>query len=300
MHKEMKMSEEYPYLREFSKTTGIPEDKLIQAFKVEKQFHREIMVEDNPVRRMELYNDVYRNVHNIYNKKPVSSGYNSLHTNPMDKLTRLFKKELINKSILDVGCGQGHFLLSIKNNFNYKRLVGLDISIPVLPENITGIEFIQANIVNFETDEKFDVIFSNQVMEHIAKSDLACHLNAVHRSLNVGGIFIISMPNKLFGPSDVTRIIDLTYTGRTEAQGTHLNESTYMEMIKTLKDYGFYNFKTVFPFHYIRYWFSWLRLSPSILIYIERSKILLNLLRLVRIRSSCIARFDVVLICQRE
>jgi hypothetical protein len=55
------------------------------------------------------------------------------------------------------------------------------------------------------------------------------------------------MPNRLFGPSDVTRIIDYSRTGKTRAQGTHLNESTYGDLIPILERNGFQNFRTILP-----------------------------------------------------
>lgn len=45
---------------------------------------------------------------------------------------------------------------------------------------------------------------ADQVLEHIAPVDLTMHLRSVRGALKNGGIFIVNMPNKLFGPSDVT------------------------------------------------------------------------------------------------
>jgi len=130
---------------------------------------------------------------------------------------------LKNKSILDIGCGDGYFLQSISKNFSHKRLVGIDVSLPSLTKHHPDIEFKVADIINFNLNYKFDIVFSDQVLEHIAPVDLSMHLHAVELSLKDGAVFIVNVPNRLFGPSDVTRIVDFTCTGKTAAQGTHLN-----------------------------------------------------------------------------
>jgi hypothetical protein len=107
------------------------------------------------------------------------------------------------------------------------------------------------------------------------------------------------MPNRFFGPSDVTRILDYSYTNRTPAQGSHLNELTYTETIDLLRSCGFSDFRTVLPGPKIRYYFPNLRLNPSFLVRIEKTPQVINMLHRVRIASQCVARFDVFLICQR-
>ena len=50
--------------------------------------------------------------------------------NLKNRQINLFYKELFNKSIIDFGCGEGHFLINIHNNFKHKKLLGIDIFIP--------------------------------------------------------------------------------------------------------------------------------------------------------------------------
>jgi len=286
----------YPHLDKFSKSIGIPPGNLVEAFEIEKIFHKQILEEESFDKRQEMYGDVYGKVHPIYarDKTDVLS-----ERKPKDKSVRLFSKELKDKSILDIGCGEGHFLTSISRQLPHKRLVGIDVSIPHLAEHHPDIEFILGNIVNFNLNCRFDVVFSSQVLEHIAPADLPMLLTSVKSSLKSGGIFIVDMPNRLFGPSDVTRIIDFSNTGKIKSQGTHLNESTYTELIPILEYNGFENFRTVCPLPKIKHLLKNYRMRPSLLQAIERNRLALKLLHNIKLYGRCIARFGVTLICNK-
>jgi 2-polyprenyl-3-methyl-5-hydroxy-6-metoxy-1,4-benzoquinol methylase len=292
----LKMNFEYEYchLERFSRDIGIPKENLVEAFEIERDFHKKILLENDRQKRKQMYREVYERVHLIYGKSS-----NTVKTqNPKDRIVRLFRKELEGKSILDVGCGEGYFLISVASQLDHKKLVGVDISTSVLPKNQKDIQFINADIVDFDLSEQFDVVFCDQVLEHIAPLDLPIHLSSVRNALKPDGTFIILMPNKLFGPYDVTRIVDYTYTGQLDAMGTHLNESTYTEMIPILKQYGFNRFYTIVPIPKLKYLFPYLRIDPSLLTYVENNQFLLNILYGIRWHSVCIARLEVVLICR--
>lgn len=284
---------DYPHLNRFSRSIGIPPEKLVEAFEIEKDFHIQILNETSFQRRQEMYQRVYDAVHHIYGTSSIDI---SQGPNPMDRLVRFFRRELEGKSILDVGCGTGHFLASVAKQLNHKQLVGLDVSIPSLSERHTQIQFICESIVDFKTDRQFDVVFSNQVLEHIAPADMSMHLSSVRRALMNGGLFIVILPNRLFGPSDITRIIDFSNTGRIMAQGTHLNESTYGDLIPVLESHGFGNFKTVLPIPIIRRFVRNFRMRPSFLVSIEKSSRIIGILRRITYHGRCMGKFGVTLI----
>jgi len=286
----------YPYAKRFSKAIHIPVTNLIEAFLVEKKFHHAILSEDSFENRKILYRDVYLTVHRIYGKTASRiKGKN----NPKDRIVRLFQKELSGRSILDIGCGEGYFLASISRKLEHKRLVGIDVSIPPLARKLPNIEFVTKDIIDFRFADKFDVVFSDNVLEHIAPVDVGKHLTSVNRTLHKGGTFILLMPNRLFGPSDVTRSIDFSYSNRIEAQGTHLNETTYSELIPILVKHGFGNFRTIVPFRKIKHMLYFIRISPSIFVKVEESERVMRALHAIKFRGQCFARFEVVLICKK-
>lgn len=288
-------SQSYPYLQRFSSHTGIPEKNLVSAFKIEAHYHNLILEEQDPAERRRLYAEMYAQVHPLYNKTSEIGPGKSIFVN----IVKLLHRELYGKSVLDIGCGSGAFLIAAASALPMGRLVGMDTSSSILPADVNEIQFIAADIVDFDVDQPFDVVFSHHVLEHIAPMDIKSHLASVENALVPGGKFIIFMPNRLFGPSDVTRIKDFTNTNRMPAMGSHVNELSYSETISLLDEYGFTNFKTVLPIPRIKYWFPNFRMSPSLLTYIERKSQLLNLLYHVRFGYRCIARLDVTLICQK-
>jgi SAM-dependent methyltransferase len=159
---------------------------------------------------------------------------------------------------------------------------------------------IKHGIINFSTEEKFEVAFSDNVIEHLSPLDLMDHLRSVYESLVPGGKFILVMPNRLFGPMDVTRIMDNSSSGRIPAQGGHLNESTYYEMKEALSKIGFLNFKTVLPIPKFKYsTFKNSRIKADFIIGIEQSNFLLNIFRGIKVKGRCPVRFTVTLICQK-
>ncbi len=74
-------------------------------------------------------------------------------------------------SILDLGCGDGRLLYSLKS-FGYKRLVGVDACPGLLTaarEKLgDGIELVKADIICYlaRQEERFDVIFLFDIVEH--------------------------------------------------------------------------------------------------------------------------------------
>lgn len=290
--------ENYPSLKRFSKYISIPAEDLMEAFEVEKDFHQKILAANSKAERIKLYNNLYSTVHPIYQRNNRGAHHNG---EMFSRKALLFEKELKGKSVLDVGCGQGAFLKTlVKRNHGFK-LCGLDVSLPS-PEEMKQypqIEFIAADITEFQVASKYDVVYSNHVLEHMAPADVNSHLSSIKDALNDKGTLIINMPNRLFGPSDVTRIIDFSYTNKIAAQGSHFSEMTYHELVALLKQYGFTKFRTVLPHTKLRYLLPSFRMSPALLCKAEQSKSVMNLLHSLKFRGTCIAKLEITLICQK-
>ena len=286
----------YPDLEKCSKSFCVPAENLIKAFEIEKVFHKLILEEQSFDRRQVFYNDVYNMVLPLFGRNSLNI---HLGKNPKDSTVKLFKKELEGKSVLDVGCGDGYFLASIAKQLKHKELVGIDGSIPPLSKLHKEIQFITSSIIQFDLGQQFDVIFSDQVLEHVAPSDLDIHLRSVYRALKKKGVFIVLLPNKLFGPSDITRIIDNSFSGKINSQGTHLNESTYGELLPILERNGLNNFKTVLPVPKLKYLMKNFRMSPTPLVTIEENAFCLDTLHGIKFNRQCIFKLPIILICSK-
>ena len=86
-----------------------------------------------------------------------------------EELVRLMLKEdLDGKEILDIGTGSGCIAVSLAKNLPKAKVTALDISIDALEVakenaklNNVSIEFINADIFEFQTNKKYDIIVSN-------------------------------------------------------------------------------------------------------------------------------------------
>jgi SAM-dependent methyltransferase len=101
--------------------------------------------------------------------------------------------------ILDYGCGNGELIkLGEKKGFNF---YGVDISFPHNTKNLLieegyfdrNIKQLVNELIPFSSDF-FDIVVSNNVIEHVADLDLV--LAEISRVLKVGGIFIALFPVK--------------------------------------------------------------------------------------------------------
>lgn len=99
-------------------------------------------------------------------------------------------------NFLDCGCNDGEFTLKVAERIGTKNIHGIDM----VPMNLDEakaklIEFHQGNLnekIPFE-EGTFDVVHANQVIEHLANTDI--FIKEAYRILKPGGYLIISTPN---------------------------------------------------------------------------------------------------------
>jgi SAM-dependent methyltransferase len=296
----MSTIQKFPDIEAYSQEIGLSPEILAEAFHLENRYHDLLIREKDAKKRERLYDEFYSNLLQFYGRTNQQDDSLEIKIAGKDPQVTLFEKELRGKSIIDFGCGEGHFLMNIQKKLPYKKLTGVDVFIPENLKKNPDIHFISSGIIHYQTDEKFEVAFSDNVIEHLAPMDLADHLKSVYDSLVPGGKFILVMPNRLFGPMDITRILDNSSSGKVEAKGGHLNESTYHEMVDALSKVGFGNFQTVLPIPKYKYTlFKNNRIKPDGIIGIEKSKFLLNIFRGIKVKGRCPIRFTVTLICQK-
>jgi len=98
--------------------------------------------------------------------------------------------------LLDLGCDDGEFTVSLAEKLKCNTIHGVEI----VPERIELSERKGIIVKNFDlngrfeyNNESFDIIHANQVIEHIYNSDN--FLSEIHRILKPGGFAIISTEN---------------------------------------------------------------------------------------------------------
>lgn len=96
------------------------------------------------------------------------------------------------KTLLDIGCGYGHFLDILKDDFT---IHGMDISnfaIKVASKKVKC-EYRQGNLEDpIPFKQNFDIITAISVIEHLEDPTRA--LKNIHAQLNEGGLFCLEIP----------------------------------------------------------------------------------------------------------
>lgn len=86
----------------------------------------------------------------------------------------------------------------------------------------------------FEHPETYDVVVSDQVIEHLHPEDLVAHLRGVYSILKRDGRYVLCTPHRYTGPHDISRVFKLEVS-----KGMHLREYTYQELVEAIKRAGF-------------------------------------------------------------
>jgi SAM-dependent methyltransferase len=289
----------YPCVSKVAHEDGISTDYLIEIFELEKQFHAKMLVTEDPCDRQSQYSALYNEVHRLKRIGRTRETSNDGEALRQTRLALAFRPELEGKSVLDVGCGSGFFLGAVARLFRHGDLCGLDTSTVHLPREIHGIRFVESDIVSFKLDCQFQVIFSHQVLEHIAPSDLPEHLRSIYSALVPGGKFIVCLPNRFWGPQDITRIVDNSFRGKVPAQGSHLNESSYSDLVPYLSTFGFKRVRTLLPLGAFLPCLRRLRVYPWLNQFIEQHVRVRAFVNLVRLGGKPIFKNPIVLICDK-
>lgn len=109
-------------------------------------------------------------------------------------------KPVAELDILDIGCGYGHTALALAKQCH--RIVGIEpcrepaevaqqLQVQEKAENAA---FHHATLEGFETEERFDLIILDNVLEHLPDQPGA--MDRIHQLLRPGGVLYLLVPNK--------------------------------------------------------------------------------------------------------
>lgn len=146
------------------------------------------------------------------------------------------------KKALDIGCGDGAFGSLLKQHTNGEvwgiepSKVAAKLAAPKLDKVINGL---------FSQDlpelagQKFDVIFFNDVLEHLVNPDEI--LTQCHSLLNKNGYIIASIPNIRWYPVilSLLRYKDFEYQNSGVMDKTHMRFFTAKSMVRMFEDAGY-------------------------------------------------------------
>jgi SAM-dependent methyltransferase len=162
--------------------------------------------------------------------------------NPTERLAEIRYQESLIKHFLAPGgtlleVGAGDCAVSLALSSYAARVSAVEVSDEIAPHGETP-----ANFELLITDGReipvapgtVDVVYSNQLMEHLHPDDAREQLENIFAALRGGGRYICLTPNRLLGPSDISQ-----YFEPETASGLHLREYSETELRDLLRTVGF-------------------------------------------------------------
>lgn len=221
-----------------------------EHFELEKQWAKTILDSPkNSAERRHAYATGYKEVYEFYTQYlDESSSGRQKARNRMKYLQATVRS---NQSLkyLEVGFGEGDLLEhALKSGWDVH---GVDVNNSPVEEARKKLESYDANPENIICGEigdvpifDFDLIFNSDLLEHIHPDSAIDFIQACYDRLKPGGILIISTPNSLTGPHDITQHF---VTVGDPAQGFHLKEYNIGELDDLLTGTGFFTTSYLIP-----------------------------------------------------
>ena len=197
-------------------------------------------------------------IREIWDRRIAPQIWNQYH-NQLELYQRLVR-DLRPKTILDVGCAQGTLALLLAEA-GYS-VVANDLRTDFLDyarsRYETGdIQFVPGNVFELKLEQKFDLVFANQIIEHLVYP--MNFLRQLSGLLNPGGHIIVTTPNHSYfkndlptyaGIGDPAQHVNRQFTA--DADG-HFFAYTAVELTEFATQAGFKNAK---PFFFETPWIS--------------------------------------------
>ncbi len=100
---------------------------------------------------------------------------------------------------LDLGCGNGDFLLYLKTR-GYENITGVEYSgemKAISERSVQGIRIVESDATDFlkNSNERYDFILCAHLLEHFEKTKVLETFKLAKECLNPGGCFVVMTPN---------------------------------------------------------------------------------------------------------
>lgn len=135
----------------------------------------------------------------LWDKEYSGNKWNFADNTESDCVYASLEKYAANGSILDLGCGTGNTSNELAVNA-YQRYLGVDISEVCLRKarrrssqngRAAKNEFAIGDFLQFETDERFDIILLRESLYHIPINKIESTLNRYAKNLKDDGVFVV-------------------------------------------------------------------------------------------------------------
>lgn len=180
-----------------------------------------------------VYDELYRTVgsHTLLARKASADLTSRAIAWQLGLLKPFLPKEGV---VLEVGSGDCAVAMRICREV--RRVCALDVSLAVTNPSHAPSNFhllITDGLAVPLREGTIDLVFSNQLMEHLHPDDAREQLGAVYDALKPGGKYVCVTPNRLGGPWDISSDFDSIATG------LHLREYLLSELRTLFLEVGF-------------------------------------------------------------
>jgi|688.fasta_scaffold311808_1 ubiquinone/menaquinone biosynthesis C-methylase UbiE len=136
---------------------------------------------------------------------------------------------------LEFGAGDCEFAKAVASRV--KKVYAVDIADQRNPDNPSpaNMELVVYDGYNLDVipDNSIDLVFSDQLIEHLHPDDSRDHFILIRRILKPGGIYLIRTPHAMGGPHDISKYFSDV------PQGFHMKEWTHAELEQMVQGLGY-------------------------------------------------------------
>lgn len=112
--------------------------------------------------------------------------------------------EVTNRSVLDIGCGEGYCARELKRR-GAGDYLGIDLSAEMIAaataqeaKDQYGIEYRACNITTFQPEKTYDLCIAVFLFNYLNVNEMQQVFTMVHNALSPNGEFVFSVPHPLF------------------------------------------------------------------------------------------------------
>jgi SAM-dependent methyltransferase len=131
---------------------------------------------------------------NYYNRPGTEEFHKKRYQTMIDWMGNYLPDSFQFKTVLDVGCGQGWAMDAFKNKYSQISITGLDPShYNVKVAEARGFEVILGKVEELSFKKKFDLVYSNNVIQHV--NDSKQFLKELSARIDDQGVIIVTCPD---------------------------------------------------------------------------------------------------------
>jgi SAM-dependent methyltransferase len=133
---------------------------------------------------------------------------------------------------VEIGCGDGAVTQAIAPMVG--EAIGIDVTDALIDPATANFRFLKTSGTDIGlASNTADLVYSNQLMEHLHPKDATAQLQEIHRILKPGGRYICVTPSRITGPHDISGYFAY------EPCGFHLREYDYAGLAAIFRQAGF-------------------------------------------------------------